>query len=383
MKLSCTLSASLAIASALFSQSSTLVNGHLRAKAANKGGNQWTFRIKDTADHGRNLGDEGYGQLYSDAMCVGDTCGDGPICIELKDGNPGDDKKLTIGDCSGPGWRLDGNGLFHSEADDDQCMQAGRHGPPEDGEIIRMFGCDSDNELQKFVYDYSSISPVNDESLCVVWKGSTPNLGVDAIVLKKCDTVFNRSAWSGDLPIEDPSSTIESPPLIDGCTHHEVTVTARAHNDDSSTDPDIVLRTGSVDEVFVTQVESTDALFDGYDTLGYIKCNAASYLEFPSMPGFNDDEEWGITCTAILLNRDKSDGSVSQLVATGLAGGLFKKLENSPFSDVGMPIVGGSGPFQGAVGTIAVSIADPLDEDDGCDVGSCDALTWKIKLCGV
>jgi hypothetical protein len=41
-----------------------------------------------------------------------------------------------------------------------------------------------------------------------------------------------------------------------------------------------------------------------------------------------------------------------------------------PFrSDVEMPIVGGSGPFQGAVGTIAVSIADLLDEDDGCDVG--------------
>jgi hypothetical protein len=39
------------------------------------------------------------------AMCVGDTCGDGPICIELKDGNPVDDKKLTIGDCSGASWR--------------------------------------------------------------------------------------------------------------------------------------------------------------------------------------------------------------------------------------------------------------------------------------
>jgi hypothetical protein len=55
----------------------------------------------------------------------------------------------------------------------------------------------------------------------VVWKGNTPNLGVDAIVFKKCDTVFNRSAWSGHLPIEDPST--ESPPLIDGRLHSLIT----------------------------------------------------------------------------------------------------------------------------------------------------------------
>jgi hypothetical protein len=60
------------------------------------------------------------------------------------------------------------------------CMQAGRHGPPEDGEIIRMFGCDSDNELQKFVYDdYSSMHLANErrESLCVpCGKATLPTL---------------------------------------------------------------------------------------------------------------------------------------------------------------------------------------------------------------
>jgi hypothetical protein len=99
-----------------------------------------------------------------------------------------------------------------------------------------------------------------------------------------------------------------------------------------------VLSTGSVDEVFVTQVESTDALFDGYDTLGYIKCKQcrqqAIWNFLPCQAGFNDDEEWGITCTAILLNQDKSDGFMSQLVATELAGHLFNKLENSPFSEL-------------------------------------------------
>jgi hypothetical protein len=35
------------------------------------------------------------------------------------------------------------------------------------------------------------------------------------------------------------------------------------------------------------------------------------------------------------------------------------------------------------VGAIAVSVVDLPENKDGCDVGSCDALTWMIKLCDV
>jgi hypothetical protein len=42
--------------------------------------------------------------------------------LVLINGNPDDDEKLAIGDCSGPTWRLDGNGLFRSKADDNQSL---------------------------------------------------------------------------------------------------------------------------------------------------------------------------------------------------------------------------------------------------------------------
>jgi hypothetical protein len=48
-----------------------------------------------------------------------------------------------------------------------------------------------------------------------------------------------------------------------------------------------------------------------------------------------------------------------------------------------MPIAGGSVPFQDVLGTIVVSVVDLSENEDGCDVGSCDALTWMIKLCDV
>jgi hypothetical protein len=242
-----------------------------------------------------------------------------------------------------------------------------------------MFGCDSKNARQKFVYeDGQFIKPLTDKSLCVVWHSKTPNLGSDDVILKNCNHVADRSAWSGDFPIEND------------CANYEATVLARSHQTSSSYDPDAILFLNDVDATYVTQVKSTDELFDGFNTLGYIKCNQASYGTFPSEPsmfGEDDGKEWGITCTAILVNQDKSDGSMSQLVATGLPGGLFDKLDDSPLADLEMPIVGGSGPFQGAVGTIGASHLDYHDGDkqnrDECDPSNCDELTWKIRLCGV
>ena len=384
MKFSCT--ALFVLVSAIIRQPNP-ASGHryVRAKPSITASSiQWSFHAKKTSHEGktRYLVDESYGQFYSDASCLGVSCNDGPICIELKNEDPSDDAKLTIGNCNGgPGWRIDSKGLIHSEADDNHCMQAGREGNPKDGNMIRMFRCDSNNELQKFVYEgFQLIKPVSDESLCVVWQGNTPNLGDDDVVLKKCNKVTERAAWSGDLPVDSPDD-----PVDEGCAIYQTTVVARSHQGNDSSDPDTILE-GNVDANYVTQVKSTDALFDGYNTLGYTNCNAASYLNFPSSPdifGGDERDEWGITCTTILLNKNKSNGSMSQLVATGLPGGLFKALENSSFSDVGMPIVGGSGPFRGAVGTITIGTEEISPDEDACEVGFCVALTWKVELCGV
>jgi len=161
---------------------------------------QWSFQEKKGGT--RNL-KEGYGRIYSDTSCIGIDCGDASLCIELRDKDPSDDKKLTLGNCLSHGWRLDIDGLFHSEKDDTQCMQAGRSKIPEEGEMIRMYSCDPSNKLQEFVYEEGKfIKPKADLNLCVVWQGVTPNLYKDNIIMKECDEVNDRSAWSGDFPIE-------------------------------------------------------------------------------------------------------------------------------------------------------------------------------------
>lgn len=172
-------------------------------------GHQWSFRLKDGG--GRNL-HEGYGRLYSDADCSNtDWCGQGPFCIELKNEDVTDGAKLILGDCNGPGWRLDAEGRFHSEVDDYKCMQASHTGRPKEGEKIRIYGCEHDNPLQQFVYEGQQlIKPIGDVDLCVVWQGHTPNIHKDTIILRKCDSVSKRVAWSGDLPIEEECSLSET-----------------------------------------------------------------------------------------------------------------------------------------------------------------------------
>jgi hypothetical protein len=155
----------------------------------------WLTRVLQELDTG-----ETYGQLASNA----DLAGASDLCISLKNKDASDDSKLILDRCGGPGWRLDGDGLFHSEANDEQCMQAGRAGPPKDGEKVRMFACDSSNELQQFVYESEGeqwIKPKGDSSLCVVFRGTVPNPAVDPIILKKCDKVKKneRYAWTGDV----------------------------------------------------------------------------------------------------------------------------------------------------------------------------------------
>jgi hypothetical protein len=107
-----------------------LANGHLhhlRATAADKGVNPWNFRVKAmltiVATFWWMWDTRSANSVYSDATAV--FCGDAHLHlyrIVSINGNPDDGEKLAIGDCSGPKWRLDGNGLFPSKADDNQSM---------------------------------------------------------------------------------------------------------------------------------------------------------------------------------------------------------------------------------------------------------------------
>jgi hypothetical protein len=143
----------------------------------------------------RELGEE-YGRLYSDAYGI-----EGSYCIELKNENASNDAKIYLGDCTGPGWRMDSRGMFHSEQDDNQCMQAGRSGNPRDGTKLRMYKCNKSKKHQKFKYlddDVgSSIRPKVDESLCVVYHGEHADYG-DEIILRKCNKVDDQAGWSTD-----------------------------------------------------------------------------------------------------------------------------------------------------------------------------------------
>lgn len=146
-----------------------------------------------------------YGMIYSDDYDAYFDDPDAPTnaCIDVKDDDPRDDQKLILGFCRS-GWRFDDNGLVHSELDDDQCMQAGRHGKVNDGEFVRMMKCDPSNELQKFYWiNGGGIRPQTDTSLCIVWRGVHAHVGVDPIIFKDCIVAEERNDYSGDFPREN------------------------------------------------------------------------------------------------------------------------------------------------------------------------------------
>jgi hypothetical protein len=153
-------------------------------------------------------------------------------CIQVKNDNPRRNQKLILGDCEGRklGWKLDDDGLFHTELDPAWCMQAGKAGTVGDGEYVRMRLCDPNEPLQKFVYvngggirpfryvcecdalfaiDFSwfilTQQPLgswfffyySNQDLCMVWRGIHANVGVDPIIFIRCDEADERNDWSG------------------------------------------------------------------------------------------------------------------------------------------------------------------------------------------
>lgn len=122
-------------------------------------------------------------------------------CVQVRNDHPRKNQRLVLGDCESekPGWRLDNDGLFHTELDDDWCLQAGKRGAVKDGEFARMRKCDATETLQEFEWrNGGGIRPKSNDSLCLVWRGVHPNVGVDPLIFKDCNDVKDRNDWSGN-----------------------------------------------------------------------------------------------------------------------------------------------------------------------------------------
>lgn len=106
------------------------------------------------------------------------------------------DEYLTYGAVD-DGWRYDEKfDLFRSQLNDKMCMQAGGGNRPKNGNILRLAPCNKKRKSQKFQYFPGiGIHPVTNSSLCVVWKGLTPQPGSDPIILNPCKWVGDRLVW--------------------------------------------------------------------------------------------------------------------------------------------------------------------------------------------
>ena len=159
----------------------------------------------------RHLGEKGessedkfYGLIMSDDYDNEDA--NERACIQVRDDNPRKNQRLILGNCKGykAGFRFDGDGLIHTELDDDWCISAGKRGAIQDGEFARLRKCDPDSELQKFYYvDGGGIRPQSSTDYCMVWEGNHADVGKDFIIFTNCDAAEDRIDWGGDFPRED------------------------------------------------------------------------------------------------------------------------------------------------------------------------------------
>ena len=138
---------------------------------------------------------DGYQRLVSV-----DYDGPGDACLEVKDSVNTNGQRLVLGDCTVAkgGWRFDDMGMIRTELGDDYCMQAG-YGRHDDmvGRVMRINHCNAHNGLQKFVWKAGEgLRPEANKNMCVVWRGTTPNVGDDPIILLPCGYVKNKNDWT-------------------------------------------------------------------------------------------------------------------------------------------------------------------------------------------
>lgn len=164
-----------------------------------------------------------YGRIQSQ-----DILDKGPsACIRVpNDSNQTIGTLLVLGNCRNrtDGWRLDMQGMIHSELDEDLCIQAGHTEEEEDSSVLptvsdstsnsnsnamkahegarlRLEECSIHQPLQRFAYNphfgWTALHSASNRDLCVTWEGETPDIGTDTLVLAPCRTLQHSKHWIG------------------------------------------------------------------------------------------------------------------------------------------------------------------------------------------
>lgn len=110
-----------------------------------------------------------------------------PGCMKVN-GNGNDDDFLILATCNSADIKQQLKFVGSSiqlGMDDTKCLQAGRMGTPSQGKYIRVYPCDSSNDLQSFSWDSPSgrLYPTNYPEVVVVFRGTNANLNADRIIL--------------------------------------------------------------------------------------------------------------------------------------------------------------------------------------------------------
>jgi len=91
--------------------------------------------------------------------------------------------------------------LLHSPLDDDLCLRAGRAQTMQDGTKMTLAPCDPTDPLQAFIYYDGKMHASYNEDLCMVYRGSSANVGVDPIIMKTCSD--KQELWDVIFPLEN------------------------------------------------------------------------------------------------------------------------------------------------------------------------------------
>lgn len=119
-----------------------------------------------------------------------------PTGCMMVEGSGDEDNKLLLATCKSKlksqKWAYE-NGMLHTALDKKMRLQAGRKGKPSSGKKMRIFECDSSNELQQFDWsDREKISLSEFPEYCVVFLGWKADLDEDPVFLKLCDEILHR-----------------------------------------------------------------------------------------------------------------------------------------------------------------------------------------------
>lgn len=121
-------------------------------------------------------------------------------CMKVK-GSGQDDDEVMIATCDGSDpmqkFKLvDGQIQL---ADSNMCLQAGRQGETSHGKYMRVFKCDSSNELQEFTWEAPNgrLYPTNYPGFTVVYQGTTAHINSDRIIVADLTVpgVVEREGW--------------------------------------------------------------------------------------------------------------------------------------------------------------------------------------------